>query len=145
MVDLTQKDYIVIVQCHIVKERCPGYQCERAFYERTGGFADYPRDKTYSVLNMTCGGCCGRALHRKLARLVRTAKRKDGIGKDQIVVQLSSCITKDNFHAPPCPHLDYLHTLVAKIGLDLREDTVISEKSEQRRKAGVYSTHDARP
>jgi hypothetical protein len=42
--DLNQKDYLVIVQCHIVKERCPGYLCEKAFYERTGGFADYRQD-----------------------------------------------------------------------------------------------------
>ena len=105
-VDLSQKEYIVILQCHIVKERCPGYQCERAFHERTGGFADYPRDKSYRTLGMTCGGCCGRATHRKLTRLLRTIAKKEGIGKDGIVVQLSSCMTNDNYHAPPCPHPD---------------------------------------
>jgi len=139
MIDLQSKDYVVIVQCHIVKERCSGYNCERAFHERTGGFAAYPKDSAYRMLNMTCGGCCGRAVQRKLGNLTRRIKKQEDIGKDRIVVQLSSCITKDNFHAPPCPHLKYLKGLIAKLGLDVREDTVIDEKSENRRKAGLYS------
>jgi predicted metal-binding protein len=138
MIDLKDKDYVVIVQCHIVKERCPGYNCEKAFHERTGGFSGYPRDKAYRTINLTCGGCCGRALHRKLSNLTRKIKKKEGITKDRIVVQLSSCITKDNFHAPPCPHLDYLKTLIARLGLDVCEDTFISDTSEKRRKAGLY-------
>jgi predicted metal-binding protein len=140
MINIKEKDYIVVVQCHIVKERCSGYNCERAFKERTGGFAVYPKDKTYRMLNMTCGGCCGRAVHRKLSNLIRRINKAEGITKDRIVVQLSSCITKDNFHAPPCPHLDYLKTLIAKLSLDVCEDTYIDEKSESRRKAGLYQT-----
>jgi len=139
MIDLEAKDYIVTVQCHIVKERCSGYNCERAFHERTGGFAAYPKAKKYRTLNLTCGGCCGRALHRKLSNLIRRIKKAEGIAKDRIVVQLSSCVTKDNFHSPPCPHLDYLRALIAKLGLDVCEDTYIFEKSEQRRRAGLYS------
>jgi len=142
MIDLRSKDYVVIVQCHIVKERCSGYNCERAFHERIGGFAAYPKDKTYRMLNMTCGGCCGRAVQRKLSNLTRRIKKQEDIGKDRIVVQLSSCITKDNFHAPPCPHLDYLKGLIARLGLDVREDTVIDEKSEKRRKEGLYRARD---
>ena len=133
MVDLKNKDYVVIVQCHIVKERCSGYNCERAFHERAGGFAAYPKDKAYRMLNMTCGGGCGRAVHRKLSNLIRRLKKEEDIGKDRIVVQLSSCMTKDNFHSSPCPHLDYLKGLIAKLGLDMREDTFIYEKSEKRR------------
>lgn len=136
--DLNQKDYLVIVQCHIVKERCPGYLCEKAFHERTGGFAAYPKDRQYRVINLTCGGCCGRALHRKLTLLKRTIKKKEAIEKDRIIVQLSSCITKDNYHALPCPHKDYLKALIEKIGLDYLEDTVISATSERRRAEGVY-------
>ena len=136
--DLSTKEYIVIVQCHIVKERCPGYLCEKAFHERTGGFSDYPADKQYRVINLTCGGCCGRALHRKLSLLKRTIKKKEDIGLDKIVVQLSSCITKDNYHSTPCPHKDYLIGLIQKIGLDYCEDTVISKKSQQRRDEGIY-------
>jgi len=139
MINLKGKDYVVIVQCHIVKERCPGYNCEKAFHERTGGFAGYPRDKAYRTLYLTCGGCCGRALHRKLSNLTRRIKKQEGIDKRRIVVQLSSCITKDNFHAPPCPHLDYLKTLIARLGLDVYEDTFINETSEKRRREGLYS------
>jgi predicted metal-binding protein len=142
MVDLNNKEYIVIVQCDIVKERCPGYLCEKAFVERTGGFSIYPKDKDYRKINLTCGGCCGRALHRKLTLLKRTLKKKEDIEKEKIVVQLSSCITKDNYHAPPCPHQDYIKALIAKIGIDTCQDTVIDEKSEQRRKAGVYLDGD---
>ncbi len=136
--NLAQKEYIVIVQCHIVKERCPGYLCEKAFHERTGGFANYPADKQYRVISLTCGGCCGRALHRKLTLLKRTIKKKENIGLDKIVVQLSSCITKDNYHSTPCPHKDYLISLIKKIGLDYREDTVISKTSQKRRDEGLY-------
>jgi predicted metal-binding protein len=142
MIDLKAKDYVVIVQCHIVKERCPGYNCEKAFHERTGGFTDYPKDKTYRTINLTCGGCCGRALHRKLSNLTRRIKKQEGIDKSRIVVQLSSCITKDNFHAPPCPHLDYLKSLIAKLGLDVCEDTYINETSEKRRRAGFYGVRN---
>lgn len=136
--DLRQKDYVVVLQCHIVKERCPGYLCEKALHERTGGFADYPPDKTYRMLSMTCGGCCGRGTHRKLTRLLRTLEKKEGITRDRVVVQLSSCVTNDNYHAPPCPHLDYLRTLIERVGLDACDGTVISEKSEQRRQGGTY-------
>ncbi|MHC4557633.1 MAG: CGGC domain-containing protein [Planctomycetota bacterium] len=139
MIDLKDKDYVAIVQCHIVKERCSGYNCELAFNERIGGFSVYPKDKTYRVLNLTCGGCCGRAVHRKLSNLIRRIKKQEGISKDRIVVQLSSCITKDSFHSSPCPHLDYLKGLIAKLGLDVREDTFVNETSEKRRKAGLYS------
>jgi predicted metal-binding protein len=142
MIDLKDKDYVAIVQCHIVKERCSGYNCERAFNERLGGFSVYAEDKTYRALNLTCGGCCGRALHRKLSNLIRRFKKQEGIDKDRIIVQLSSCITKDNFHAPPCPHLDYLKSLITKLGLDVREDTFVNETSKNRRKAGSYSGSD---
>jgi hypothetical protein len=31
-------DYLVVVQCDIVMERCSGYFCEKAFDERSGVF-----------------------------------------------------------------------------------------------------------
>jgi predicted metal-binding protein len=132
------KIYIAIVQCHLVKQRCSGYLCEKSFHERTGGFAGYPADKAYRTLYLTCGGCCGRALQRKLSNLVKKIKAKEGVEKEAIVVQLSSCITKDNYHGPPCPHLDYLKVLIGKLGLDIAEGTCISKKSERLRSEGVY-------
>ena len=142
MVDVNEKDYVVIVQCDIVKERCSGYNCERAFNERVGGFSAYPKDTVYRSLYMTCGGCCGMAVHRKLGNLVRRIKKQEGIGKDHIVVHLASCMTKDNYHSSPCPHLDYLKGLIAKLDLDICEDTFINESSEKRRKAGIYTVSD---
>ena len=139
MTDMQGKEYVVIVQCHIVKERCPGYFCEKAYLERTGGFAGYPKDKAYRMIFMTCGGCCGRALHRKLTLLARKIKKSEGLEKDKIVVQLSSCIVKDNYHGPACPHLGYLRQLIARVGLDALEGTSISETAEKRRREGRYS------
>ena len=135
---MKEKDYIAIVQCHLVKQRCSGYRCEKAFHERSGGFAGYSPDKPYRTLYLTCGGCCGRGLHRKLSHLIRKIKGKEKIEKDRIVVQLSSCITKDNFHGPPCPHLDYLKELIGKLQVDICEDTAISPASEKLRKLGTY-------
>ena len=135
---LEEKDYIVVLQCHITKERCSGYFCETSFRERSGGFQAYPRDKDYRVIFMTCGGCCGKATLRKLSHLARLAKRAEGMEKGRIVVQLSSCMTKDNFHSPRCPNIDIIKTLVARVGLDCREDTRISKLAEKRRSQGVY-------
>lgn len=138
MIDLQQKDYIAIVQCDIVKEKCSGFLCEKAFHERIGGFSEYAKNEAYRTIYMTCGGCCGRALHRKLSHLARLLKKRDGVEKDRIVVQLSTCITQDNYHGPPCPHLDYLKTLISRLGLDVRQDTFINKKSEELRGTGVY-------
>ncbi len=142
MGDLNGKDYVAIVQCHIVKQRCSGYFCEQAFHKRTGGFSMYPKDRSYRSIYLTCGGCCGQAVQRKLRHLARELQKREEIGKDRIVVQLSSCITKDNFHGPPCPHLDYLKDLIARLGLDVYEDTRISDQSETRRKGGSYAGRD---
>lgn len=131
-------DYIVVVQCDIVMERCSGYFCEKAFNERSGGFASLEKGRFYRTLYLTCGGCCGRALHRKLAHLVRRLREKEQLDKSRIAVQMASCITRDNSHGPPCPHLAYLKTLVGKLGLDLREDTHLSATAERKRKTGEY-------
>lgn len=139
MVELKDKDYVVVVQCHIVKERCSGYSCERAFHNRSGGFSDYSKDKAYRMINMTCGGCCGRAVQRKLTHLMRRLKKDEDMPRERIVVQLSSCITKDNIHSTPCPHLDYLKGVIGKIGLDIRGDTCISKSAQMKREQGRYA------
>lgn len=138
MNDLAQKDYVVVVQCDIVMERCSGYYCEKALHERAGGFAGYPADKRYRYVMLTCGGCCGRALQRKLSNLCQQIEKRENVTRDRIIVQLASCITKDNHHGPPCPHLDYLRTLIARLKLDMRSDTAISTKAEARRVNGKY-------
>jgi len=72
---MREKNYIAIVQCALVKQRCSGYLCEKAFHERTEGFAAYSPDKAYRTLYLTCGGCCGRPLHRKLSNLIHKIRR----------------------------------------------------------------------
>ena len=136
---MKDKEIIAVVQCHIAMERCSGYFCQKAFNERSGGFLEYPKESSYRTLHLTCGGCCGMAVHRKLQDLVKMVKKLEKIEKDKIVVQLASCITKESYHGPKCPHLDYLKVMIEeKLGLDLMEDTHISKKAESRRKRGVY-------
>lgn len=130
--------YVAAVQCHIVKERCPGFFCERSFRERTGGFAQLPANPEIRFLPFTCGGCCGRALHRKLALLCRKAAKYDQLEKSQILVTFASCLTRDNYHGPECPHLEYLVTLVKKLGLPYSFDTHLSKRAEARRAEGIY-------
>ena len=129
----------VVVQCELAKQRCSGFACEIAFNERSGGFAEYAKDKAYRTLYLTCGGCCGRELHGKLSQIVRKLKKMQKIEKEQIVVQLSSCIATYNHHGPPCQHLDYLKTLIAQAGLDVRDGTWINELSVKRRAEGRYA------
>ncbi len=137
---MEEKSYLIVVQCHIVMERCSGYYCEKALHERTGGFSGYPADRTYRTIYLTCGGCCGRAVHRKLDHLVRLLKKRENIDRSAVAVHLASCITKDNYHGPRCPHFDYLKDMIGRLGLDLREDTSISVKSEAKREAGIYKS-----
>ncbi|MHC4561939.1 MAG: CGGC domain-containing protein, partial [Planctomycetota bacterium] len=119
--------YVVAVQCDIVKQRCSGYQCEREFHQRAGGFAAYEGDADVRFLSMTCGGCCGRAVHRKLGNLLRQAGKSENIEPADITVHLSSCVCKDNYHGAPCPHLDYLETIIGKkLGLQIARGTVIA-------------------
>jgi predicted metal-binding protein len=131
---------IAIVQCHLVHQRCPGYFCDRAFVNRTGGFSGLDLSEDVRKISFTCGGCCGRALHRKLALLKKKAKQHDDISADEILVILSSCITKDNYHGPACPHLDYLKVLIQKVGLSFSCDTHLSKKAEEKRSLGIYKS-----
>jgi len=135
-----EPDYLVIVQCDLVKQRCSGYFCEKAFHERADGFAPYPADRACRTLYLTCGGCCGKAVQRKLTHLARCLKKHEGVAKDRLVVHLASCITRDNFHSPRCPFADYMKTLISRAGLACREDTHLSPVSERRRAAGLYAS-----
>ena len=136
---MIDKDYIAVIQCDIVMERCSGYFCEKAFNERSGGFSLYDKGKPYRILYLTCGGCCGRAVQRKLEDLLRMIKKKEGIEKSRVVVQLASCITRESYHGPVCPHLDYLKNLIGeKLGLSIQQNTHISKITEERRRKGVY-------
>jgi len=129
---------VAIVQCHLVHQRCPGYFCDRAFTNRTGGFEGIQLATGVRKLSFTCGGCCGRALHRKLILLKKKALQFDQIEAKEILVKLGSCITKDNYHGPPCPHLEYLKVLIQKAGLSFSCDTCISKNAAAKRVKGIY-------
>lgn len=140
MSDFDGKSFIAVIQCHIVMERCSGFFCERAFTMRSGGFSELPEDSRTRIVYLTCGGCCGRALQRKLVNLLEKAGKKDGIPKEAVLVKFASCVTRDNHHGPPCPHIDYLKTLVARLGLDVSFDTHLSAKATRLRAEGVYKS-----
>ncbi|MHC4874435.1 MAG: CGGC domain-containing protein [Planctomycetota bacterium] len=85
------------------------------------------------------GGCCGRAVHRKLMGLLKKIKQKEEIGKDEIKVHLASCVAFDSHHGGPCPHKDYLKELIVKkVGLECIEGSRFSDLTEQRRAEGIY-------
>jgi predicted metal-binding protein len=138
---MSEPKYVVVLQCHITKEHCSGYPCEHAFWERSGGFAAYSPDVPLRFLTLTCGGCCGKATHRKLTDFLKRIKQKKEIARDEIVVRLSSCIVSDNYHGPACPHKEFIRAIVQdKLGLALEEMTVISDITEKRRKEGRYAS-----
>jgi len=136
---MKNKKYIVTVQCHIVKEHCSGYLCEYAFNERSGAFSEYKNRENLRFLSLTCGGCCGRALHRKLSNLLQQLKKKEDIEKDEVQVHFSSCISFESYHGDICPHKKYLEDLVSdKLGLDFIDGSKISNLTEKRREEGHY-------
>ncbi|MBQ6778658.1 MAG: CGGC domain-containing protein, partial [Acidaminococcaceae bacterium] len=51
---------VVIVQCELVTRRCSGYNCMKAFTQRSGKMEGYPEDTRYMAVN--CGGCCGAGI-----------------------------------------------------------------------------------
>ncbi len=108
------------------------------FTKEMGGVSVYPKDKHFRVNYMTCGGCCGKAVLRKLSQLTRKIYKHEKITKDEIIVQLSSCMTKDNYHSPKCVHLGYIKELIKRVGLAHLEGTRISRKAEERRGQGIY-------
>ncbi len=141
---MAQIRYVVALQCHIVKERCSGFLCENAFWTRTGGFAGYPADQPVRYLSLTCGGCCGRATLRKLTNLLEKLGRNTDITPDQVMVHFASCVCKENYHGPRCPHYDYLKQLTERAGLQSYEGTRISAKAESRRNAEGRWNRDAK-
>ncbi len=130
---MSQPKYIIVLQCHIVKERCSGFLCEQSFHQRDCGFSDYSPDADLRYINFTCGGCCGRATLRKLSNFLKLLKKQTDITRDQVVLHFSSCICKESFHGPICPHYDYLKELVERHNLTWREGTHFSKTAQKRR------------
>ncbi|MCC8190423.1 MAG: CGGC domain-containing protein [Planctomycetes bacterium] len=137
--DLSSIRYIVVVQCHAVtRHTCPGFLCEHAFTARTGGFTRYPRDLPLRYLALSCGGCPGQPVLRKLLNLKRNLQKRENLPVECAVVHLSTCITRSNHHGPRCPHADGLHRQVVEAGFQCVEDSRISDLAEKRRREGRY-------
>ncbi len=133
------KSYVVVVQCDkAVHQVCPGFLCEHAFNARTGGFARYPADQKMRYAAISCGGCPGTAVLRKLINVKHNFKKREQLSHDIAVVHLSTCITRSNHHGPRCPHIDYIKGQVARAGFDCVEDSRISSTAEKRRREGMY-------
>ncbi len=136
---MLEAEYIIVVQCELVLQGCSGYFCEKAFHERVDGFAGLDTEKKYRIIYLSCGGCCGRALQRKVSHLLRLIKKKEGIERGQVVVQFATCIVKESHHGGICPHLDYLKDLMHKLGVEVREVTHLSPLAQKRRREGLYA------
>ncbi len=133
---------IAIIQCDFAKERCSGFACINSFTNRVDGFTAYEGKDGIMAVPFNCGGCPGRRISRTTANLIRRAKKKAGIEKDEIVVHLASCMVTDNGHYPPCPHLDYIEKILKRKGLKVRKGSYRSKTAQKRRDDGLYETFD---
>lgn len=128
---------VVVIQCHLVMNRCSGYPCMDAFYKREGAFASYEEDVRY--MPVTCGGCCGAEVAAKLENLTKHLKRR-GERKEDVVIHFASCVCSDNYHRPPCPHLDYMRQIAERKGYSVVLGSYISNAAAKKREAGIYKT-----
>lgn len=126
---------VVIIQCDLVMNRCSGYNCMKSFYLKYKPFQFYDNSDRYMM--MTCGGCCGAKIAAKLEDLSHHLSR-DQVNKSNIIVYLASCICSDNYHRPPCPHLQYIKDIINRKGYPVILGTYISKITTQKRKNGEY-------
>lgn len=137
--DLSKKEYLIVVQCEqTVGQVCPGFICEHNFTIRGGGFSRYPADQKLRYNSISCGGCPGRPVMRKLQSFKTKFKAKEQGTPDKVIVHLASCITRNNHHGPECPHKDYIKSQILRAGFEYVEDSYVSKLAQQRRDEGVY-------
>ncbi|OOM77467.1 CGGC domain-containing protein [Clostridium sp. BL-8] len=133
--------YVVIIQCDITHNRCSGFACTNAFYNRDDVFKNY--DDSTRYISFTCGGCCGKSVAAKLEHLSKKLRSKNNIEKDEVAVHLSSCITTDNYHTDRCPHIDYIKSIIAKKGYkNIIDGSYISKNAEKKRAEGIYISYN---
>lgn len=134
------KKYVVIIQCDIAHNRCSGFACTNAFYNKDGVFENYSDSTKY--ISFTCGGCCGKSIAAKLEHLSKKLKAKNNIDKDEVVIHLSSCMATDNYHYDRCPHIDYIKSIISKKGYrNLVEGSYISKGANKKRAEGTYNSY----
>lgn len=132
--------YVVIIQCDIAHNRCSGFACTNAFYNRDAVFKNYGDSTRY--ISFTCGGCCGKSVAAKLEHFSKKIKTKNNIPKDEVVIHLSSCMATDNYHYDKCPHIDYIKAIILKKGYkNIIEGSYISNSAEHKRSEGTYKCY----
>jgi predicted metal-binding protein len=132
--------YVVLIQCEIARQRCSGFACANAFYNRDDSFKEYGDSVRY--ISIPCGGCCGAGLASKLEHFSNKLRKKTDVNKDEVAVHLSSCMVTDNYHHDRCPHTDYIKALVVKKGYkNIVEGTYISKVAEKKREGGEYKRY----
>jgi len=131
--------YVLIIQCDIAHNRCSGFACTNAFYEKTGKFEGYEENVKY--ISFTCGGCCGKSVAAKLEHFTKKLLKKTDIKKEEVMVHLASCMVTDNYHYDRCPHVQYIKDIVVKKGYRVVEGSYISKGAEHKRECGAYKTY----
>lgn len=135
------KKYVVIIQCDIAHNRCSGFACTNAFYNKDSVFQNY--DDTTKYISFTCGGCCGKSIAVKLEHLSKKLKAKNNIQKDEVAIHLSSCMATDNYHYDRCPHIDYIKSIISKKGYNTVVDgSYISKAAEKKRSEKIYNCYE---
>ncbi|MBI5562711.1 MAG: CGGC domain-containing protein [Deltaproteobacteria bacterium] len=137
-----QTKIIGVIQCDFARERCSGFGCMNSFTRRIDAFARYAKDAGVMLVPFNCGGCPGRRISRVAANLIKRAKKKAEVDKEEIVIHLASCIVTDNGHYPPCPHIDYIEKILKRKGLKVRKGSYRSNTASRRRAEGIYEQFD---
>lgn len=134
------QQYVLIIQCELAHNRCSGYACSNAFYNKTGMFESYEGDTRY--ISFTCGGCCGKGVSAKLEHFARRVKKAEEVGKEDVKIHLASCIVTDNHHYDRCPHVDYIKDIIHKKGYkNIVEGSYISKNAKKKREEGIYNSY----
>ncbi len=130
---------IVIVQCELVTRRCSGYNCMKAFTQRSGKMEGYPEGARYMAIG--CGGCCGAGIDVKIENLEKKLI-SNGERKEDVAVHLATCICTENHHRLPCPFKNYLKRTIERRGFSVAEGTYISKTATKRRAEGIYQAFE---
>lgn len=132
--------FVVIIQCDIAHNRCSGFACTDAFYNKDGFFESYSDNTRY--ISFTCGGCCGKSVAAKLEHFAKKARKKYKLDKDNVIIHLASCMVTDNHHYDRCPNIDYIKSIVTKKGYNnVVEGSYISKNATSKRAEGIYKEY----
>lgn len=136
-------EFVIIIQCTIAKRRCSGFFCTQFFYDRTGKFISYPKDKEIKYISIECGGCCGKGVSSLLGHFSRKMADNYKITKKNTAIHLSSCMTNDHHHYDRCPHIDYIKDIISRKHKyhNIIEGSYIWSGTEKLREEGVYDTY----